>query len=71
MHDTKKSTLEIRGPVQELEDFSLSVRTIFFNEEDKSQVLKMEEDSGYSDQKNVEEGRRLLMAVVDGINEMT
>ncbi|GMH65810.1 hypothetical protein TrST_g214 [Triparma strigata] len=71
LHDTKKSTLEIRGPVQELEDFSLSVRTIFFNEEDKSQVLKMEEDSGYSDQKNVEEGRRLLMAVVDGINEMT
>ncbi|GMH99171.1 hypothetical protein TrLO_g6902 [Triparma laevis f. longispina] len=70
LHDTKKSSLEIRGPVQELEDFSLSVRTIFFNEEDKSQVLKMEEDSGYSDEKNVKEGKRLLMEVVDGISAM-
>lgn len=61
---------EFRLSALELVDFALSNRSVYFNSEDLKQVNKMQEETGFNEEGNKREARRLLRVIKGNLEDI-
>lgn len=72
VHLLKKSPSPLKPFLVSLEDLALHSTTVFFNEEDRSQVEKLREETGFSDAAAVKEGAGIIRDIegeIEGLKQ--